>query len=107
MKQNTKLTVAVSSILFWILLGTILFRAMESWTWIQAFYFSVISLTTVGYGDLHPTTDLSRLVTALYLLIGVSIVVASLGIIGAGYLQHREEKAISRQQRNEAKTGPE
>lgn len=36
-------------------------------------YFSFTSLTTVGFGDLHPHSDLERLFTAFGLLFGVSI----------------------------------
>ena len=55
--------------------------------WIQSFYFSVVTLTTVGYGDLHPTTEVSRLFTALFVLLGVAIVLVSLGIIWKNLLR--------------------
>ena len=34
--------------------GTIFYRAVEDWTWVDSVYFTVITLTTVGYGDLSP-----------------------------------------------------
>ena len=56
--------------------GTILFRSIEKWSWIDSFYFSAVSLTTVGYGDLTPTTDKGKLFTVLYLFIGIGIIAA-------------------------------
>jgi voltage-gated potassium channel len=43
---------------------------------LDAFYFSVITLTTVGYGDLSPTTPISKIFTVIYILLGISILLA-------------------------------
>jgi hypothetical protein len=53
--------------------GTVLFRIIEGWRWIDAFYFSIVSLTTVGYGDITPKTDLGKLLTVAFLLIGIGL----------------------------------
>lgn len=94
-KTNTRLTIAVTTIMLWLLIGTVAFHFLENWNWIQSFYFSVESMTTVGYGDFHPTTDMSRLFTAFYILFGAGIVVTSLGVIGSSYLENRETQMIS------------
>jgi len=43
----------------------------------------------VGYGDLYPTSDTSRLFTSLYILSGVAIGLTALGIIGRAYFDRR------------------
>ena len=43
---------------------------------IQALYFCVVTLATVGYGDLHPTNELSQLFTIAYILSSVGIIAA-------------------------------
>jgi hypothetical protein len=53
----------------------------------------------VGYGDLHPTTDGSRLFTALYILSGVAIALSALGIIGMNYIEMREKRLSDRRER--------
>jgi|APSaa5957512622_1039677.scaffolds.fasta_scaffold151726_1 voltage-gated potassium channel len=55
--------------------GTFFYALVEGWSLIDAFYFSVITLTTVGYGDLSPTTPGSRLFTAFYILMGIGLLV--------------------------------
>ena len=69
--------------------------------WIQSFYFSVVTLTTVGYGDLHPTTEVFRLFTALFVLLGVAIVLVSLGIIWKNHIERRERRILEAIQRAE------
>ena len=94
MKDKLKIEIIISStaLLGWIGIGTALFHRLESWTWIQSFYFSVCTITTVGYGDLVPTSEASRLFTAIYILVGVSIGIASLGLIGSELIKNTKKK---------------
>lgn len=39
--------------------GTVAYRLLEDWSWVDAFYFSAVAVTTVGFGDLAPSTDAS------------------------------------------------
>ncbi len=57
-----------------LLLGTIFYHFAESWAWMDSLYFSVSTLTTVGYGDLAPTTTVSKIFTIFYIFIGLGIV---------------------------------
>jgi voltage-gated potassium channel Kch len=56
-----------------IALGTIFYSVVEGWRVIDAFYFTVVTLTTVGYGDLSPQTDAGKLFTIAYILVGLGI----------------------------------
>jgi voltage-gated potassium channel len=57
-------------------LGTVVFRAVEGWRWIDSFYYSAVSLTTVGYGDFTPKTDIGKFIAVFYLFIGIGIIAA-------------------------------
>lgn len=87
----SKISIPIAIVFTWITLGMIMFHTLEDWTWIQCFYYAVITLTTVGYGDFTPTTDLSRFFAAWYILIGVTIVLGALGYIGSSYLEKRKD----------------
>lgn len=54
-------------------IGMVFYQIVEDLTWVDAFYFSVISFTTVGYGDISPQTNAGKLFTAIYLIIGIAI----------------------------------
>jgi voltage-gated potassium channel len=72
-----------------LLAGTIFYRSVEGWGWLDSLYFCVISLATVGYGDLHPTTALSKLFTMAYVLSGVGLL---LGFVDALFERGRNER---------------
>ena len=53
--------------------GTLFYHEVQGWSLLNSLYFSVVTLTTVGYGDLYPTTDVSKIFTMIYLIIGIGI----------------------------------
>jgi len=59
---------------FFIALGTIVYHYIEGWSWLDSLYFSVITLTTIGYGDFSPQTDLGKIFTLLYIVVGVALI---------------------------------
>lgn len=59
-----------------VLFGATIFRWLEGWNWLDAIYFSVVSLTTVGYGDLTPTEPLTKVFTIFFILNGYGILLA-------------------------------
>jgi len=54
-------------------LGTVFYVFMEKWSWIDSLYFCVITLTTVGYGDIVPVTDEGKLFTIFFSLFGIGV----------------------------------
>lgn len=54
--------------------GTVVYHYVEHWKWIDAYYFSVVTLATVGYGDFVPHTDFGKAFTTFYIFIGVGII---------------------------------
>jgi len=54
--------------------GTVVYRVLEDWSWVDSLYFSVVAVTTVGFGDLTPSSDASKLFTVVYILAGITIV---------------------------------
>jgi voltage-gated potassium channel len=53
----------------------------------DALYWATVTLTTVGYGDLTPVTDVGRLVSMLSSLFGVAVIALPSGVITASYLE--------------------
>ena len=68
-------------------IGTVFYQKFENWSFIDALYFSTATLTTVGYGDLVPHKDISKIFTVFYILSGVGVILASLTILGTHYIE--------------------
>ncbi len=96
MDEDTKikLLTALVSVVLILFIGTLLYHNLEGWNLVDSFYFAAMTLTTVGYGDLYPTHPTSKIITAIYSLLGVGIVLFALSTIASEYLEKREERII-------------
>ncbi len=61
-------------------------------TFFDALYWATVSLTTVGYGDIYPVSDIGRFVTMISSIFGIAIVALPAGIITAGYMEAVNEE---------------
>jgi voltage-gated potassium channel len=85
-----------------LLAGMLFYHRIEDWTLLEALYFSVMTLTTVGYGDFYPHTGVGRIFTCLYVLAGLGIVLALLAQLATGAVAAR----VERSRRRPEATGP-
>lgn len=78
----------------WIVLaiGTIAYHIIEGWSWLDSLYFSVITLTTIGYGDLAPQTDAGKLFTIVYILVGLGIILSFINTVYSHYNTSRKKR---------------
>lgn len=71
----------------------------------DALYWATVTLTTVGYGDLCPVTDIGRSISMLSSLFGVAIIALPSGVITASYLDElRESKMAHAENKSEGDT---
>jgi voltage-gated potassium channel len=80
-----------------LLTGTIFYWRFEDWTIIEALYFSVATLTTVGYGDFTPTTTETQIFTVMYILIGFGVLAALLTSVAHEYVKLKTEGDSARE----------
>ena len=74
-----------------LLIGTVAYHYIESWSWLDAFYFSFITLTTIGFGDFAPTTDAGKVFTIIYITIGVGIILAFINTLYHHYNSQKKK----------------
>uniref|UniRef100_A0A914WTE8 Potassium channel domain-containing protein n=1 Tax=Plectus sambesii TaxID=2011161 RepID=A0A914WTE8_9BILA len=68
-------------------LGGALLQSYEDWSFGQAFYFSFITMSTVGFGDFVPTKQAYYGLTLLYILLGLAITTMCVDLVGSQYIQ--------------------
>jgi len=76
-------------VLFFMIVGVLAFQHIENWSFIEALYFVSATLTTVGYGDITPVTFAGRLLTVVYMWIGVTVAATAIGLVGSVLLHKK------------------
>lgn len=70
---------------------------VEKWSWLDSFYFSVITIATVGYGDFSPQTVPGKLFTVVYILFGIGVFVTATATLASQFLMAAKHEADSRE----------
>ena len=107
-RKQSKVLMTVMSLAFFYIFITalIMFNAEEDINpetgeylfnnFFDAFYWAACTLTTVGYGDLYPISNVGRVISIISAMVGIAIIALPSGIITAGYMDElknrREEK---------------
>jgi voltage-gated potassium channel Kch len=82
-----------------LLSGTAFFSFFESWSIIDSLYFCVMTIATIGYGDLAPSSNLSKVFTIIMALGGIGVFV---GIV-TKLAQSLTQKGIERRHNHNVK----
>jgi len=105
MKENIKFRLRRYLAVFTVLLsvGIIGFMFFENMSLTNAIYFSIVTMATVGYGDIHPQTEIGKILALIVIIGGVG---TFLGVIASitDLFANRREEAI-RQQKLDMVTG--
>jgi voltage-gated potassium channel Kch len=51
----------------------VFYHVVEKFSWLNAYYFCITTLSTVGYGDITPKTAAGKIFTTFYILVGIGI----------------------------------
>ena len=97
-RKRGQLLVVVAFAAAYVLLCAMVMFNLEHETFpnfFDALYWSVVSLTTVGYGDLYPTSDAGRALAMLSSLVGIAIVALPASILTAGLMEEIDKGAES------------
>lgn len=89
--MNPRRVAALITLLASVILGgTVFFRYVEGWSWVDAYFFSVVTLSTVGYGNLVPATALGKIGTTVFIFLGLGIFALAIQQFGAFAVRQRE-----------------
>jgi len=77
-------------------IGATFYHFVEGFVWLDAFYFATITLTTIGYGDFSPKTDLGKLFTIPYAIMGIGILGAIINTVSQRRMEKMKERRDNR-----------
>lgn len=83
MNARKQLWIAVVCMTFVVILGTLGFMTIEEISLFQAFWMTMITVLTVGYGDAVPVTQAGKVFALLIIPVGVGIVTYAIGVVAA------------------------
>jgi len=78
---QSKVYIAVSLLLFILIIGILGYRFLSNYTWIDAVYMTVITITTVGFSEIVPLDDVGKIFTIFLILTSVSIYIFAVSIL--------------------------
>jgi voltage-gated potassium channel len=78
---QSKIYVAVLLLLAVFVAGVFGYKFISDYTWIDAFYMTVITITTVGFGEVVPLDDVDKLFTSVLILSSIFILAYAISVI--------------------------
>ena len=76
--SRARIRIVLMAVLGAIALGTVVFHLVEGWSILDSLYVTVQTVTTVGFGDLAPSTAPGRVFAIVFMMVGVGVVLYSL-----------------------------
>ena len=71
-------------------MGTVFFRFVEKWSWVDSYFFTVVTISTVGYGDPTPATDLGKIGATILIFLGLGVFAMAIQQFAAEHLAERD-----------------
>lgn len=69
--------------------GTVFFHFAEGWSLLDSYFFTVVTLSTVGYGNLVPATALGKIGTTVLIFLGIGVFALAIQHIGQAAVRRR------------------
>lgn len=88
MKRKEEIQISLLAVIIIVTVGILSFMHVEGWDFVDALYYVSSTLTTVGSGDVIPLTHTGRIISVIYMWLGVAIVASSIGFVGTTFLRN-------------------
>ncbi|SLN36856.1 voltage-gated potassium channel [Roseovarius albus] len=111
MKQTSPFVILITSLVVIVSSATVFFHYLEGWSWIDSYFFTVVTLSTVGYGNLVPETEIGKVAASILIFTGIGIFALTIQSFASLTVKRRlrksrEHKRKLAQSKKSKDTGP-
>ena len=96
MRGLRNLKLVLGALLALVLVGTAGFHYIEGWSWFDGFYMVVITLSTIGYGEVHPLSHAGKIFNTGFIVAGVALATMTIGSLTQYLLEFELSKVLGR-----------
>lgn len=96
LSQTQKLARLFIGVFLILLLGTVGYHIIEGWPFLDGLYMTVITITTIGFGEVHPLSQEGRLFTLFLIVTGLGIVGNAIFVVSRWLIEGEVEKVVTR-----------
>lgn len=90
-RNNIRLKIYLTVFTVLMFIGIMGFMVIENFSLTDAIYFSIVTMATVGYGDIHPQTGIGKILTLIIIVGGVGTFLGVIASITDMFVNRREE----------------
>lgn len=87
--NKDKLKIALLGLFVIIIFGTLGYDLIEGWGFVASFYTTIVTISTVGYGDFVPRTWEGQLFTVVLIIFGVGTMLYTVGLLAEATIEGR------------------
>jgi len=84
-----KFKILFIAVIVLLVVGTAFYHQVEGFSWVDSFYFTSVTLTTVGFGDFVPSTIAGKIFTVAYLFVGIGIILGFINLLAKQRIRRR------------------
>jgi voltage-gated potassium channel len=100
--MNRRIVRLIIGVVIVYVIGIVGYMLIEQWTWIDAFYMTTITISTVGFGEILPLSSAGRVFTIVLIMAGVAIIAYAASVLGtylfeAGFAGSFRRRRMERQ----------
>ena len=89
--KELKVRTVIISLIGIVAIGTTFFHFVEGWGWLDSYFFTVVTISTVGYGKLVPVTAVGKIATTVLIFVGLGIFAVAIQQFAQYHMRKREE----------------